>query len=45
MKLRSSLFVAVAAVVFAGLAGAQSTPSTTLLALSKQDHTLAIPPI
>ena len=42
MKLRSSLFVAVAAVVFAGLAGAQSTPSTTLLALSKQDHTLAI---
>jgi len=42
MKLRNILFVAVAAVVFAGLAGAQSTPDTALLALSKQDHTLAI---
>ena len=42
MKLRNSLFFAVAAVVFAGWAGAQSTPGTALLALSKQDHTLAI---
>jgi YVTN family beta-propeller protein len=42
MKVRSSLIVAIGAVVFAGWVGAQSTPNTALLALSKQDHTLAI---
>jgi len=42
MKLRNSFTMAVAALVFAAWAGAQSTPNTALLALSKQDHTLAI---
>jgi len=42
MNLRTSLSIVVAAVVFTGWAGAQSTPNTALLALSKQDHTLAI---
>ena len=42
MKLRNSVLVPVAALVFAGWASAQSTPGTALLALSKQDHTLAI---
>jgi YVTN family beta-propeller protein len=42
MKLRNFLFVAVAAVVFAVSASAQTTPDIALLALSKQDHTLAI---
>ncbi|MGA2848103.1 MAG: YncE family protein [Terracidiphilus sp.] len=38
----SGFAVAAAAVILVGWAGAQSTPDVALLALSKQDHTLAI---
>ena len=42
MNLRSSSLFAIVAIAVAGWAGAQSTPGTALLALSKQDHSLAI---
>ncbi len=42
MKPRIVSALVVSAVLLAGWAGAQSTPNAALLALSKQDHTLAI---
>ena len=42
MKLRNSIALAVSFAVLAGWAFAQATPKVALLALSKQDHTLAI---
>src|ERR1700722_11243247 len=40
MKMKASLFAAV--LILSSLLSAQSTPKEALLALSKQDHTLAI---
>jgi YVTN family beta-propeller protein len=42
MKLRLLLGLGFSVAILSGFAIAQSTPRTTLLALSKQDHTLAI---
>jgi YVTN family beta-propeller protein len=42
MVIRSRWVLLVAGVLLTGWAGAQSTPKTALLALSKQNHTLAI---
>ncbi|HXR39528.1 MAG TPA: hypothetical protein VN776_10570 [Terracidiphilus sp.] len=42
MKTRIVCLLAVSAAMLPGLAGAQTTPKAALLALSKQDHTLAI---
>jgi YVTN family beta-propeller protein len=42
MKTRLLCLLVVSAAALTGLAGAQTTPKAALLALSKQDHTLAI---
>jgi YVTN family beta-propeller protein len=42
MKTRTQFLLLVSAAALTALAGAQATPKTALLALSKQDHTLSI---